>query len=175
MQVIAVLPSGWTPSLQPAEVVCVFDVSLADFLRASTHSHADINYFGTPSFRVHTFECPAVGLVSSPGVAPAPLPVMDALKSGSFKEDTVAPPGSKATPLVNQAMVKGSVALADAVGEPGSKYTVFGLTAAILIQVASVYFNRPPGFATEPEGGKFFAPPPYAAPHASVASAPSKL
>ena len=63
----------------------VFDVPLAVFIRQRAHVHNDISYFGTPSFRVHTFACvPTIALSLGPTVA---LGIEEALRTGSFVED----------------------------------------------------------------------------------------
>ena len=81
------------PELQPlpaiaaltAVAVQVFDTSLAVFIRAGSHVHTDISYFGTPSFRVHTFSCaPTVSVTLGPVAA---LDIVAVLQSGSFVED----------------------------------------------------------------------------------------
>lgn len=156
---VALIDPSFTPSLNPSEVVHVFDVPLSEFVTDRVHAHTDISYFGTAGFRVHHFKCDSNVLLVSPGHdKDTGLPVVEALQSGSFQEDKAAPAARAAAPLPTVAAVAGSVPLA-ACGHTGH-HTVFGLTAAVLIQAAAVALHTEPPFALTPPDGMYWARPP---------------
>lgn len=160
VQVVGIVSPDFVTCLSPAEVSQVFDVPLSAFLGGTPggiHMSDDIDYFGTPTFRVHTFKCVTNVLVGSParGVA-----VADAMKSSSLAPAPVQSSNAvnASKPLdVGAPLVKGSSPISSAAGETGEQI-VFGLTAGVLIQTAIAAFGRQPAFE---KGAMFFARPAY--------------
>jgi hypothetical protein len=145
----------------------VFDVSLRDFLRSDKHYHTDIDYFGTPTFRVHHFDCPTNILVSTPGLGRDRA----AMKSTSFRDDAKpATASAEKVSIPTTELCKGSLPLS-AEGPGGQVQHVFGLTAAILLEVAQVVYDCPVSYELAAPGCLYIATPPYAS--ASLSSTPA--
>jgi hypothetical protein len=142
-------------------VVQVFDVPLVAFLERTRHIHTDIDYFGTPAFRVHTFDLTTNVLLTSSAAPAAPLDVVTSLQTGSFRDAASTGPARAAitpTPLLT-----GGARLSDC-SDSATRFgrqVVFGLTAAILIEVAVAVFGRPQEFELHPEGGMCKAEPAF--------------
>ncbi|CAI5518783.1 unnamed protein product [Closterium sp. Naga37s-1] len=158
--VVALLPRGFTfvPRPNADEVQAVFSVPLSLFLQSEHHRHEDHEWLGLP-YRVHFFEYtappppphPLPNLSSAPH---APLASATTSTSQPFVTHTPPQPSMAASPAVLTGQGSSAVrrelqegaeeeqAGARVGAAEGDHFTIWGLTAAILVRVSCVVFGR---------------------------------